>query len=773
MLVGCSRSLEPKDKLKRADFYASQGQQYVQTSIDLYKELIKQDSREDIKMKLGGLYFNIGRYPEAIECFLGAESQESQKKLAIAYFKNLQQSDALAQFQRLGKLDDAEYLYSYGQALEEHNLYDKALEIYSEIPQQAFNYAKTRARIEAINLSEDTLSPENIKEILENAPNQEDYPEAGAIILLADESFEVSEDNTVQYDMHYMIKIFNERGKEKFSELVIGYDSTFEEVELEYARTIKPDGTLIYVGDKNIRDVSIYLNYPLYSNARARIISMPEVAEGVIIDYRAKVFRKQLVNKKDFILNYRCQEGEPIKSAKFTVKIPKQRDFNYKVINSKYNTFGAKLDPVIKEEDNKKVYTWQIEDIPEIFPEPGMPPGSRVNPIIMMSSFKKWDDIYGWWYELYKDKIRINEDIQEKIEELVKDKQSEAEKLRAIYNFCAQDIRYVAVEYGQAGYEPHDAKDIFKNKYGDCKDQAILLIAMLRTIGINAYPVLIGTYDHIDLQKDFPSLVFNHCIAVVNFQGEWIFLDPTGQTVSFGDLPSMDQDRLVFLILDDGYKIISTPTFPAQNQSSNIEMQIKINEDGSITAKRKVRTHGVFAQSQRYWLQFTKPKLIKQTLEGTANGIAPGAKLIDYKIENEEDLDKDIILEYEFQSPEYLTKADKARLLPQFGGIGIGSVVKEDRVYPIEYPILIETTATVELELPQNLILKYLPQDLRINSRWFEFENVYTKEDEVITFFQRYRLKKKLITQEDYKEYKDLIEGIARKINQRIVLEEK
>lgn len=428
---------------------------------------------------------------------------------------------------------------------------------------------------------------------------------------------------------------------------------------------------------------------------------------------------------------------------------------------------------MIKEADNKKVYTWQIEDIPEILPEPAMSPVSRINPIIMMSSFNKWDDVYGWWYELYKDKIKIDEDIQEKIDELVKNKQSEAEKLRAIYHFCAQDIRYVAVEYGQAGYEPHDAKDIFKNKYGDCKDQAILLIAMLRTIGIKAYPVLIGTYNHIDLNEDFPSLVFNHCIAVVNFKGEWIFLDPTGQTVSFGDLPSMDQDRLVFLILDDGYKIISTPTFPAQNQSSNIKMQIKINEDGSISAKRKVDTHGVFAQSQRYWLQFTKPKLIKETLEGTANSIAPGAKLIDYKIENEEDLDKDIILEYEFKSPEYLTKADKTRLLPQFGGIGIGSVVKENRDYPIEYPTLLETTTAIEVALPQNLTLKYLPQDLRIDSKWFEFENIYKKMDETITFYQLYRLKKKFIAQEDYKEYKDLVEDIARKINQRIVLEKK
>ncbi|MFC1646239.1 DUF3857 domain-containing protein [Candidatus Omnitrophota bacterium] len=820
LLIGCSQPSEYKykDQLEKADSYASQGHEYIQESIDLYKALLEEapqvDLQEDVKLKLGSLYLDIGRYQEAIECFLGIKSQQAKKKLAIAYFKNLQQSDALAQFERLGELKDDEYLYYYGQALEENNLYDKALKIYSLIPQQAANYAKASARIESINLSDDILSTQKINEIINNSPGQDDYPEAGAIILLADESFEAFEDNTAEYNMHFMFKILNERGKRQFSEVEIGYDSTFEEVELEYARTIKPDGKVVYVGDKNIRDVSIYLNYPLYSNARAKIISMPEVAEGVIIEYRAKVFRKQLVNKKDFIVNYPCQAGEPIKTAKFTVKIPKGRELNYKLINTQYNTFVAKLEPEITTDGNKKVFSWNMENIPEILPESDMPPQSRVNPIIMMSTFKQWDDVYRWWYELYKDKIDIDKDIQQKIDELIRDKETQEDKIRAIYNFCAQDIRYVAVEYGQAGYEPHEAKDIFKNKYGDCKDQSILLIAMLRTIGVKAYPVLIGTYDHINLQEDFPSITFNHCIAVVDastslsipstplgmirgmvsesnhnpeqatnsksgrvegvdFQDELIFMDPTGQTVSFRDLPSMDDDRLIFLILDDEYKIVSTPASKAQNNLSNRKMQIKIEEDGSIYAKRRVDTNGAFEQSQRYWLQFTKPQLIKEVLEGTANGIAPGARLVDYKIENEKDLDKEVVLEYEFQAPEFLTKADKSRLLPQFGGIGMSSIAKKERVYPIELPILFENTSTIEIVLPENLSLKYLPQDIRVDVEWFEFENTYKMEDRTITFYEKYGLKKKVVTQEEYKEYKDLVENIARQINQRIILEEK
>jgi len=778
LLSGCGNfKADNSAKLKLADYYAAQADKYNNRSVQLYQGLInsgiRPDLKEAIRLKLSSLYLRIGSYQEAADCLKGIQSQEAQKKLAAAYFKNSQFSDALAQFDKLGKLPDDEYLYYYGQTLEKHNLYDKALSVYALINKKSDNYDKAVERINAINLSEVASSSGNLSEIIRNAPSQEDYPEAGAVILLADEEFEVFSDDTARYDAHMMVKVFNERGKEEFSELQIGYDSTFEEVKIDFARTIKPDGTAVYAGDKNMRDVSIYLNYPLYSNARAKIVSMPEVTDGAIIEYRVSVFHKQLVNKNDFIINYSAQEGEPIKSARFKIKIPKDREINYKAINSQYNKFSADLNPAVSIEGDEKVFSWQMENIPEIIPEPDMPPESRSNPIVMISTFNSWDEIYKWWYDLYKDKIKIDGDIQDKINELVKGKNTDEDKMRAIYNFCAKDIRYVAVEYGQAGYEPHDARDIFKNKYGDCKDQAILLVAMLRSQGIKAYPVLIGTYSSLDLNEDFPSIAFDHCIAAADSNGKWIFMDPIGETVPLGDLPAMDQDRLVFAVLDDGYKIMPTPLFAPEKNYSYLSMQIKIRKDGSIYAKRRVDAGGAIQQVQRYWLQFTKPKLIEEALKSTASGMAAGARLIKYNIENADDLDKDIVLEYEFEAPDFLAKAGKSRLVPQLGGIGISSVVKEERDYPLEYPIGSESVTKISMEIPANLSVKSVPQDVKVNSKWFDFENVYKREANIISFYEKYKFKAKVITQKEYSGYKELVEDIVRKTNQNIILEQR
>jgi hypothetical protein len=133
---------------------------------------------------------------------------------------------------------------------------------------------------------EDITDP-YIRDLIKTSPGQAEYPDAGAIVLLNEETFRILSDYTAIEELHILIKILNDRGKAKYGEVKLGYDSTYEKIEIEYARTIKPDGTIISVGAKHIRDISEYPEYPLYSNARLRIISMPELTEGAVIEYKA------------------------------------------------------------------------------------------------------------------------------------------------------------------------------------------------------------------------------------------------------------------------------------------------------------------------------------------------------------------------------------------------------------------------------------------------------------------------------------------------------
>lgn len=771
LLIGCGG----KDDLEQAQKYAQQSQDYYGRAVDLYKNLLSKDKDMDrLRFGLGRLYYEHGDLEPAIEQFKQARLRTAKKLLAIAYYRLGNYTDALEIFNKY-KGDD-ESRYYYGLTCEKLNLYDQALDAYRQIKSQNFlSLAQGR-----INLIEKQVSPEQIStlapeanKLIKQAPAIESYPQAGALILSCDENVEVTPEYRQVSSLHYVIKILNERGKEDFSEAQIDYDSTYEKVELEYARTIKPDGQVIDVGSRHIRDVSKYLNFPLYSNVRVYIISFPEISEGAVIEYKLKIYRSQMINKKDLVLAYPVQTKEPIISANFTLDLPEGSSLNIKTLNEKYNNFGADLKPEVQKANGRLTYRWQFKDILQIIPESNMPPSVRINPTILISTFNSWQDIYNWWWQLAKDKIKADDAIKNKVKELTGGLDSQEEKIKAIYNFVAQKIRYVAVEYGQAGYEPHKAEDIFRNKYGDCKDQAILLVTMLREIGALAFPVLIGTRDHYNLNPDFPSVMFNHCIAAVSLKEEIIFLDPTAQTASFGDLPAGDQDREVLIFQDGGYQIKNTPFYSAGHNLIRQETNIKLNNDESITARKSVFTGGLYEQAQRFWLLYTAPQLVEEALKEKIQDVSIGAKLENYNIENQNDLNKPVVLSYEFKGSEYLTDAGPLGIVPQLTGADTSLVAKDQRRFPIDFNILDTKETIFNIEFPENLTVKYIPDSVNEDSPWLTFTALYKQEGNRVYFRQKVELKRNTILQEEYPDFKNFFEGLAKKIKQRIVLERK
>ncbi|TBR16444.1 DUF3858 domain-containing protein, partial [bacterium] len=363
--------------------------------------------------------------------------------------------------------------------------------------------------------------------------------------------------------------------------------------------------------------------------------------------------------------------------------------------------------------------------------------------------------------------------IKDKVKELVKDKNSQEDKARAIYNFCAQNIRYVAVEYGQAGYEPHAAFEVLKNKYGDCKDQAILVVAMLKEAGISAWPVLIATRSEHDLHDDFPSMLFNHCIAAVYLKDKLIFLDPTAETCSFGDLPADDQNRKVLLFKEDKYEIHPTPLYPSAQNIIKQDTLVKIKPNEEIWSEKSIFSSGIYEQAQRYWLLYTPPELIRRQIEQRIQEFSIGANLEKYEIKNLKDLNNHVTLEYDFNGPEYFINAGKLRIMPEFAGIDSSMVAQDKRRYPIDFSVLDAKENTVTVELPRGFSLKYLPENIEIDNPWFKFMVEYSQKNNKIFFVQRIEAKKRIIPENEYPEFKKALEELARKLKQRVVLEVK
>ena len=740
--------------------------------VNYYQELLK-NSPEDLKLrlKLAKVYYDFKDYSQVREILESLDNREAKIILVKALVKAKDYDYAIEIFEQLKPTpEDNEYLYLYGQVLEEKNLFPKALEIYKKVGAPFKN--KAQEKVKLIKVRVDDKIPQEVVVVSKQAEEfLKGLEDEAAIYLLVDEEIEIKPDNTSVSTIHVIEKVLQERGK-GLAEVEMGYDSTYERVELEYARTITKDGKVIYAGGESIRDIGRYLNFPLYSNSRAFIVSMPSVEVGSFIEYKVKIYSSKLINEDDFSFVYRLREGYPTFKAEFDLVTPSNRDINFKFLNKEYAD-GISLEPKVAERKGKKIYSWRFDEIESIIPEYSMPNAPYINPAILISSFSSWDEIYKWWKSLYEDKLKLNQEVKDFVGELTKDATTDYDKAKVLYEFVARDIRYVAIEYGESGHEPHYANEVFMNRYGDCKDQAVLLVAMLKHAGLKGYPLLISTRSTYPMHKDFPAVIFNHAIGVVEIGGRLIFMDPTAETTAFGYVPLSDQDRLVLVFTDDTWLIAKIPTI--EDNQLTYKMDIVINEDESAAITRGVSTQGFYSSAYRWYLKHTHPAVIKEEIQQKMMKISSLSELIDYQVSDVSSFDTVPALTYRFKTEKFLNPARDLRIVPILDHVHLdyALISKEDRKYPIDFDGVYSTVANIKITLPKNLEVKYLPRSTTLENPWFELEVSYREDSDSVNFNQVFRVKERFVERKDYEDFKEHLKRALFSLREEIVLEKK
>jgi len=247
-------------------------------------------------------------------------------------------------------------------------------------------------------------------------------------------------------------------------------------------------------------------------------------------------------------------------------------------------------------EDGTVELSWRMDDLAPLDPEPFMPPSDELLPTVEASSYPSWDAFGTWWWDLIEEEIRVSDEMRAKVRELTADATTPLEKLRAIYDFVVTDIRYNAWEFGVHGYQPYSAPVIFSRGFGDCKDKAILLRALLGEVGIEAWPVLIDAQDRRDAEDLTLALVehFNHCIAYVPEQGglDAMFLDGTARFHPLGVLPAMDDGAEVLVVKDGVVERRSVPMPPADEHRVEQDATLTLAADGSAEVRLVRRAFG-------------------------------------------------------------------------------------------------------------------------------------------------------------------------------------
>lgn len=322
---------------------------------------------------------------------------------------------------------------------------------------------------------------------------------------------------------------------------------------------------------------------------RARIVDLPELAVGDVIDleWRIDDLRPGLFGKYFGMDQAFSPEADvPVRESQVVIMEPKELPLQYhnrKLEGAESTTFDAG--------EYGTAHQWLVRDIPPIKPEPMMPPLQETAPRVQASSYASWDEFGAWWWQLIEAGITVSPEMSAEVATLTAGLETRQEQVDAIYNFVANDIRYNAWEFGIHGYQPYTAPVIFSRRFGDCKDKAILLKAMLSEIDVESWPVLIrrvadGTNRGLRYREDLTlALVsdFNHCIAYIPAQEgvEECFVDGTARLHPRSALPYDDRGAEVVIVRDDGIERTRIPDSPAADNERRMAAKVQLHADGS------------------------------------------------------------------------------------------------------------------------------------------------------------------------------------------------
>jgi len=740
----------------------------------------KPETRVKGRLLLGAAYFRRKEYRRAADAVneaLAAMPHNSplQPKAFLLLGRSLFEDGdynasikALTSAKKVKETPDS--LYYLGLAHEKKNLYDKALEYYETLKNKfpgAELIKAVKERESKILRGKDgsaNIKDPEIRKLLKMKITQKKYPNAGAVILLNDVNTIVKPDKSSTTTIHKVVKILNDRGK-KYGEVDLDYDSSYESITVDFARTITKSGKVITVGEKSIRDLAPWAGYPLYSNARMRVISMPEVMEGAVLEYKATWHAAHLVDSENYQTSHGLQVFEPKVHDKFKITVPKTLKLNVKYKN--YPTPS----PRIWDEGENRVFLWDNSNIEEIISEPSMPPWSDITPMFYVSSFKSWKQIGKWFWKLAKTQFTADAEVKAKVAELTSGAASDYEKTRAIFNYVASKIRYVGIEYGESGYKPHKASEIFENKYGDCKDQSTLLVSMLQTAGIESQLVLLRTQDAGTVFMGLPMIQFNHCIAMAIINGKKIWMDPTYSTGSFDYLPWNDQNCFTMVMYKSGSIMEKTPLLSYTKASMLKNVKLKLFPDKSIKGVFSFKTRGEYSIQYR-GLKYYKPKKRKDYFQNMVSGMYPGGKLVSHTLSDLNNLNKPVEASLSYTAPEGFKIAGPLGIFKMPSSKKTASnVALEKREYPIILSGTSRKISDVSVKVPKGYTVRFIPNDLNYKDKFGSVSASYKQNGDIILYHSEIKTIKTRIEKEEYKTYKERQERIAKESDQPVIFE--
>ncbi len=460
-------------------------------------------------------------------------------------------------------------------------------------------------------------------------------------------------------------------------------------------------------------------------------------------------------------------------------------------IKIKYVIKGEQANKVKFSESRKKdkvTYTFSVENFTGLPDYPDAPDDSYyathvvffIDEIEQNGTAQKFlsspADLYRYNYNFIRHINKENsKELKELTDSLTRHAASDREKAANIYRWVQKNIKYVAFEDGLEGFIPREANLVCSRKYGDCKDMASILTAMLRHAGLEANFTWIGTRDLPYNYTETPlPIVDNHMICVVKLDGEYIFLDGTDEGCIFGLPPYNLQGKQALMAINEKeFKILTVPVID-KSKNSLIDSTFLEVRGRDLKGKIKVLLNGYWASSlysaTHYRSQKENETYLKTRFQRGNNKI----RFSNWQLDIAPDRTTALITA-DIELPDFANFSGEEMYmnLNLFKWYEHQEIDFPKRKSPIEYSYMEQSTYTTVLKLPEGFEASYLPQSQQYKNDVWGYQLQYEQKDGQVILSQQFDTDHLMLYPNQFEQWNKVLENLYPHYKQTIVISKK
>jgi hypothetical protein len=360
------------------------------------------------------------------------------------------------------------------------------------------------------------------------------YPSSDGVVLCLRQVCMLGNNPAIVTEREEFIQVLTPEGK-RFGDFDISFAPPHEELEFLDCEVLQPNGQVARMDPEGLRTAG---ERPLgeYQPTRRKFFSLPGVVPGAVLHVRYRSQWKEYPMPRVSMVLPLAREL-PVVDSSVEVRLPKEVPLHFC-----FEGVSAP-EPALRQTTYARSYTWHLPQLAPATLEPLSNPHRHAS--LLLSTFADWQAFGDWYAHISKLAAEGTDEIATKARELTRDAKTPREKVEALYNYVAS-LRYVAVPLGVNSLRPHAAANVLQNQFGDCKDKANLLNALLHASNIEADLVLAPRFSQ--AREEVPGLAFNHAISRVKLADETLWLDTTDEVCRFGLLPPGDASRNVLVV---------------------------------------------------------------------------------------------------------------------------------------------------------------------------------------------------------------------------------